>query len=62
MESLTAAENAKDQILHTRAQRRGFLSYCFLVESTTTHALEYEARTDWLYDEWRGLAGFSDIA
>jgi hypothetical protein len=58
----TAAENAKDQILHTRAQSRGFLSYWDFVESRTTHALEYAARTDWLYDECRGFAGFSDMA
>jgi hypothetical protein len=59
---LTAAENARDQILHTRAQRRGFSKYWVFVISKTTHALEYAARTDWLYDECKGFAGFSDIA
>jgi hypothetical protein len=43
---LTAAKNAIDQILHTRAQSGGFSKYWVFVASRITHALEYAARTD----------------
>lgn len=58
----TAAENANDQILHTRAHSNGFFRNCSLVLSKTLQALWYAATSDLLYGLCSGSAEFSVIA